>query len=65
MTEALEQMPDRQQPYTAMVQRMSYLSAPPRSWAELLADVVSFVDPLVLDTNGNLVLWESEELAWT
>jgi nucleotidyltransferase AbiEii toxin of type IV toxin-antitoxin system len=64
MAEALENMPDRQQPYAAMVQRMSYLSAPPTSWAELLAGVVSFVDPLLLDTNGNLALWESEQLAW-
>jgi hypothetical protein len=32
LAQALQNMPDREQTYQAMVQRMSYLSAPPTSW---------------------------------
>jgi hypothetical protein len=64
MAEALENMPDRQQPYVAMVQRMSYLSAPPTSWTELLAGIAVFADPLLLDTDGILAGWEPEQLVW-
>jgi predicted nucleotidyltransferase component of viral defense system len=64
MAQALEYMPDRQQPYTAMVQRMGYLSAPPASWSDLLAGVIGFADPLLLDTDGTLAVWEPEQLVW-
>jgi hypothetical protein len=64
MARALEHMPDRQQPYAAMVQRMGYLSAPPASWPDLLAGVIGFADPLLLDTDSSLAFWEPELLVW-
>lgn len=64
MAEALEHMPDRQQYYAAMAQRMSYLSTPPDQWTDLLAGVISFADPLLLDTDGALTAWEPEQLGW-
>ena len=42
LAEALANMPDRQQPYAAMVRRMSYLAAPPEDWTDLIADVITF-----------------------
>jgi hypothetical protein len=52
MAVALASMPDRQQPYAAMVARMSYLSPPPELWTDLIAGVISFVDPLLTDQMG-------------
>ncbi|MDO8186046.1 nucleotidyl transferase AbiEii/AbiGii toxin family protein [Conexibacter sp. JD483] len=49
LAEALADMPDRQQPYAAMVARMSYLTPPPERWSDLIADVVAFVDPLLVE----------------
>ncbi|HET7485815.1 MAG TPA: hypothetical protein VFJ64_10645 [Solirubrobacterales bacterium] len=37
---ALANMPNRQQSYAAMVERMSYLSPPPEHWTELIDGVV-------------------------
>jgi predicted nucleotidyltransferase component of viral defense system len=65
MSEALLNMPDRQQSYAAMVQRMSYLSPPPERWTELIDDVITFVDPLLHDGEGHLSRWNPERLAWT
>jgi hypothetical protein len=39
-------MPDRQVPYAAMLRRLAYQRLPPRSSADLLADVREFVDTL-------------------
>jgi hypothetical protein len=65
MGEALANMPDRQQPYTAMVARMSYLSPPPEQWTELIAGVIEFADPLIADDTNALSHWDPEQLAWT
>ena len=64
MAEALEHMPDRQQPYIAMVARMSYLSPPPDLWTELIAGVIAFVDPILNDSNGSYSHWDPEQLQW-
>jgi hypothetical protein len=64
MAEALADMPDRQRPYAAMVQRMAYLSPPPAHWTELIAGVIAFVDPLLADDNGRLSYWDQDKLTW-
>jgi hypothetical protein len=64
LAEALAQMPNRQQPYTAMVARMSYLSPPPESWSALIDDVVGFVDPLLTDADERLSYWDTTALTW-
>ncbi len=64
MTQALAHMPDRQQPYAAMVARMSYLSSPPGLWRDLLDGVISFLDPILSDDNGQLSHWDPERLQW-
>jgi hypothetical protein len=64
MAVALAEMPDRQQPYTAMVERMSYLLPPPERWSELIAGVIDFIDPLLADEEGRLSYWDPDELAW-
>jgi predicted nucleotidyltransferase component of viral defense system len=65
MSEALVNMPNRQQSYAAMVQRMSYLSPPPELWTELIDGVIAFVDPVLHDGEGRLSRWDPERLAWT
>jgi hypothetical protein len=57
-------MPDRQQPYAAMVRRMSYLAAPPKRWTDLVADVIAFVDPLLDDEDGALSRWSCDDARW-
>jgi hypothetical protein len=57
-------MPDRQQPYAAMVTRMSYLSPPPELWTDLIDGVIAFVDPLLTDVDGRLSDWDPERLKW-
>ncbi len=64
MAEALSAMPDRQQPYAAMVQRMAYLSPPPEHWTELIVAVIELVDPLLADDNGRLSYWDKHKLSW-
>jgi hypothetical protein len=64
MEVALVNMPDRQQPYAAMVERMSYLSPPPEHWTELIDGVINFTDPLLADEEGRLSRWDPEKLAW-
>ena len=64
MADALANMPDRQQPYEAMVERMSYRSPPPRQWIELIDGVIGFIDPLLADDRGRYSYWDPEELAW-
>ena len=63
MAEALANMPDRQQAYEAMLERMSYLSPPPERWSELIDGVIEFVDPLLAD-DGRLSHWDPEALTW-
>jgi hypothetical protein len=63
MAEALASMPDRQQAYGAMVERMSYLSSPPERWTELIDGVIEFIDPLLAD-DGRLSHWDPEALTW-
>lgn len=63
MADALAGMPDRQQAYEAMVERMSYLSPPPERWPELIDGVIKFVDPLLAD-DGHLSRWDPEALTW-
>ncbi|MFA9270159.1 MAG: nucleotidyl transferase AbiEii/AbiGii toxin family protein [Baekduiaceae bacterium] len=64
MAEALEHMPDRQQPYDAMVKRMSYLHPTPELWTDLIAGVIEFVDPLITDDKGILERWDHHALRW-
>lgn len=54
LAKALEHMPERQTSYTAMVRRMSYMSAPPERYTDLIADVIAFVDhSFSPDTSGS------------
>jgi len=55
-------MPDRQQAYEAMVERMSYLTPPPPRWTELIEGVIDFIDPLLSDDSFSH--WEPEALTW-
>lgn len=64
MAEALADMPDRQQFYGPMVERMSYLSPPPKQWTELIEDVIEFIDPLLLDSEERLSHWDPDSIAW-
>lgn len=64
LAEALASMPDRQQPYAAMVRRMSYLSPPPERWADLIVGVIAFVDPLLVDEALALSRWSRESASW-
>jgi predicted nucleotidyltransferase component of viral defense system len=54
MADALTDVPDRQQPYAAMVARMSYLSPPPENWSDLIEGVIEFIDPLLADGESHL-----------
>ncbi len=64
LAEALADMPDRQQYYRAMVERLAYLSPPPESWTELLDGVTAFIDPLIQDADGQLREWDPGRLRW-
>jgi hypothetical protein len=64
MARALADMPDRQQPYAAMVARMSYLFPPPERWIDLIAGVIGFADPLLADGDGALDHWDPDRLQW-
>ena len=57
-------MPDRQVPYSAMLRRLAYQRLPPRSWADLLADVREFVDPLLADIVGDVTTWDVHATRW-
>jgi predicted nucleotidyltransferase component of viral defense system len=64
MAQALTHIPDRQQPYAAMVTRMSYLSPPPERWRELVDGVIAFLDPILGDDNDRLSYWDPERVQW-
>lgn len=65
LTTALANMPDRQQPYAAMVGRMSYISPPPDRWTDLLAGVIAFIDPLLEDDDRMPSRWSCDAATWT
>lgn len=62
MAEALVRMPDRQQPYAAMVTRMSYLYPPPERWTHVIAGVIGFIDRLL--ERDDLSHWDPKSLRW-
>jgi Nucleotidyl transferase AbiEii toxin, Type IV TA system len=62
---ALENMPDRQTSYTAMLDRMAYQRLPPASWTELLAQVRAFIDPLFTTQPEALDSWDPVTQSWT
>ena len=62
---ALENMPDRQASYTAMLARMAYQRLPPASWTELLAEVRAFIDPLFDPQLEALDSWDPATQSWT
>ena len=64
MTRALAHMPDRQQPYAAMVARMSYLSPPLALWRDLLEGVIAFLDPILNDDNRQFSHGDPDRLQW-
>jgi hypothetical protein len=64
MSEALGEMPDRQQSYALMVGRMAYLSPPPERWADLTAGVIQFSDPVIADDSRQLSHWDPKPLRW-
>lgn len=62
---ALEHMPDRQTSYTAMLDRMAYQQLLPTSWAEVLAEVRAFIDPLLTAEPQALDSWDPAIQSWT
>ena len=62
---ALENMPDRQTSYTAMLARMAYQRLPPSSWTKLLAEVRAFIDPLFATQPHALDSWDPATQTWT
>jgi hypothetical protein len=61
---ALENMPDRQTSYTAMLDRMAYQRLPPSSWTKLLAEVRAFIDPLFATQPQALDSWDPATQTW-
>jgi hypothetical protein len=37
---------------------------PPERWADLLAEVSEFVDPLIADVGGELTTWDAHGTRW-
>ncbi|MGH3743489.1 MAG: nucleotidyl transferase AbiEii/AbiGii toxin family protein [Mycobacteriales bacterium] len=62
---ALENMPDRQTSYMAMLARMAYQQLPPASWVKLLAEVRAFIDPLLTPQAEALDSWDPATQSWT
>ncbi|HEY7961201.1 MAG TPA: nucleotidyl transferase AbiEii/AbiGii toxin family protein [Solirubrobacteraceae bacterium] len=62
---ALADMPDRQQTYTAMLERMAYQRMPPASWHQLLDEIRAFIDPLIKDGAHHLIKWDPATQTWT
>jgi len=65
LAEALARLPDRQRSYDALRRRASFSLAPPDRWADLIADVVAFVDPLIQDDANPLATWDPAAREWT
>lgn len=64
LSQALAHMPDRQRSYDALRRRASFTIAPPERWADLLAQVITFVDPLLDDQDGGLSEWDQQRSRW-
>lgn len=64
MAEALTNMPDRQRPYERMIERLSYLSPPPKQWTDLIDGVIDFVDPLLSGDEESFSHWDPRHLSW-
>lgn len=62
--QAVDGMPDRQVPYAAMLERMSYLAAPREHFSELLREVAEFLDPLIESPDANSMAWSPTETRW-
>jgi Nucleotidyl transferase AbiEii toxin, Type IV TA system len=65
LSEALAELPDRQRSYDALRRRASFSMAPPDRWADLIADVVAFVDPLIQDDANPPATWDPAACEWT
>ncbi len=63
LSEALAELPDRQQSYDALRARASFALSPPERWTDLVADVMAFVDPVVRAVDGSLS-WDPETKKW-
>lgn len=63
LSQALADLPDRQRSYDALRARASFALSPPRRWTDLVADVTSFVDPL-LDAVGGSWSWNPMTMRW-
>lgn len=64
LAEALAGLPDRQRSYDALGQRAYFTLAPPDQWADLIADIVAFVDPLTQEDAGLLTIWDPQRCRW-
>jgi len=64
LSQALDDLPDRQQSYDALRARASFALAPPRRWADLVADVIAFVDPLVGAASAASTAWNPSTGQW-
>ncbi len=65
LAEALAGLPDWQRSYDALRRRASFSLAPPVRWADLIADVVAFVDPLIQDDADPPATWDPAAREWT
>lgn len=65
LSEALAELPDRQRSYDALRQRASFTLAPPDRWADPVADVIAFVDPLIAGGECVLTTWDPQTCQWT
>lgn len=63
LSQALTDLPDRQQSYDALRGRASFALAPPERWTDLVADVTAFVDPVVRAEGGSM-LWSPTTARW-
>lgn len=63
LSQALTDLPDRQQSYDALRVRASFARVPPERWSELLTDVVAFVDPLISHEEHSPT-WDPATCGW-
>jgi predicted nucleotidyltransferase component of viral defense system len=62
-SQALADLPDRQQSYEALRARASFALSPPERWTDLVDDVTAFVDPVVRAAGGSLS-WNPKTTRW-
>lgn len=65
LSEALAELPDRQRSYDALRRRASFAVPVPDRWADLVAEVIAFVDPLIHDDVDQLTTWNPNTYQWT